>query len=155
MKKFLVFISITFSTNIFAQTEIDTIIINDYHEYAVIHGPGKGKVVDTAWYEIANDSIYYWNSGYYKNSDYNYIIVKDNHGKIKYEGVYFNFYRDGIYIEYDKMERKIVEGYYSFQPGKYVKVKRKKMYQPAHSIKVGTWLHYGYENYKDTIGYIK
>jgi hypothetical protein len=54
------------------------------------------------------------NSSYYKNSERNYIIVKEYHGNSHYEGEYLNFHPDGIYIEYDKMGRKITEGAIQF-----------------------------------------
>ena len=57
---------INFSIVTFGQSEMDTIIINDYQKFAFIHGPGKGKNPDTLYYEIANDSIYYNGKGYFK-----------------------------------------------------------------------------------------
>jgi hypothetical protein len=45
MKKLLIFSSIIFSTSMLAQSEIDTIIINNYQEYPFIYGAGKGKTM--------------------------------------------------------------------------------------------------------------
>ena len=47
---FIILISIV-SWVSFGQSEMDTIVIHDYRENAFIHGPGKGKVIDSAWYE--------------------------------------------------------------------------------------------------------
>ena len=52
------------------------------------------------------------------------------------------------------MGRKIVEGEYQFQPADFLKIKRKRVYQPAQSVKVGKWIYYGYENALDRTGFV-
>ncbi|MFK8036926.1 MAG: hypothetical protein AB8B74_01450 [Crocinitomicaceae bacterium] len=153
---------------LFSQNKLDTIIINNYIKNAWVSGPrtnaGKNTIKDTAAFmsahkaklAILDDSLYYNGKGYFKTSERNYIIIQDKTGKIMSEGEYLDFYKNGIYIEYDFFGRKLETGYYSLQPSTKKSNRKGKFYdQRPYSKKVGTWYYYTYKNYLDKVGQLK
>ncbi|MFT5822519.1 MAG: hypothetical protein ACI8ZM_003775 [Crocinitomix sp.] len=148
MKILFTLFSICLFLSPFCQNELDTIVFDNYGDLAFLQGKAMPQV------EIgnSNNSLSYFGQNRTIKSNRNYILIKNNQGVLRFEGKYFKQYRDGIYIAYDQMGRKICEGQYKYVRAKTKRYLRKTVSTSEGSKQVGKWMYYTYANDSDTNG---
>ena len=103
-----------------AQQNIDTVIIRDVdvkprmYEEAIIGQPTREFIKDKKGHTQV-DSIRSCGQVIHKTHQYYYLVVKDAHGTIRHEGLYFDQYPAGICITYNVNGSKAMENIFTLK----------------------------------------